>query len=175
MKARSLMVAVLCWATQVTAADLARPRLEVYKARRELLLFDGDKLVKSYCVALGGNPVPPKEREGDKATPEGSYFICEKNPNSQFHLSLGISYPNAADAERGLRDGLISRDEYESILRATANRETPPWKTKLGGEIFVHGDGSTPDWTWGCIALDNSHVEELYRLVPVQTPIVIYP
>jgi murein L,D-transpeptidase YafK len=174
-RAISSLVALVFWSAPLSASELAKPRIEVFKEKRELLLFDGDKVIQSYCVALGTNPVPPKEREGDRATPEGSYFICQKNPNSQFHLSLAISYPNEADARRGLRDGLISRAEYDAILRAIDNHETPPWTTKLGGELFVHGYGSAPDWTWGCIALENWEIEELYRLVPVGTPITIYP
>lgn len=157
------------------AADLAKPRIEVFKAKRELRLLDGDKLIKTYRVALGTNPVPPKERQGDRATPEGSYFICHKNPESKFHLSLAISYPGPADAKRGLKDGLISKQEYRAIVLADDGRTTPPWNTKLGGEVFVHGNGSAPDWTWGCIALDDPDIEELYRLVPVKTPITIHP
>ena len=155
--------------------ELEKPRLEVYKARRELLLYDGERLIRSYCVALGTNPVAQKEVEGDGATPEGTYFICEKNPYSQFYLSLGISYPGPQDAERGLKAGLISKEEYDAIQSAAALRISPPWKTKLGGEVFVHGDGAGPDWTKGCVAVDNCDIEELYRLVPLNTPITIYP
>lgn len=155
--------------------ELAQPRLEVFKARRELLLFDGDRLIKSYCVALGTNPVPSKEVEGDGATPEGLYFICERNPYSQFYLSLGISYPGPQDAERGLKAGLISQEEHDAILLAAAQRVTPPWKTKLGGEIFLHGDGAGADWTKGCIAVDNGDIEELFRVIPLNTPITIHP
>ena len=169
------LVALVCCGGSLIAAELAKPRIEVFKAKRELRLFDGDHLIKTYRVALGSNPVPPKERQGDRATPEGSYFICHKNPQSRFHLSLAINYPNAADAKRGLKSALISRAEYEAILRADANHKTPPWTTKLGGEVFVHGNGSSPDWTWGCVALDDSDIEELYRLVPVGTPITIFP
>ncbi len=133
------------------------------------------QVIKTYPIALGSNPVPPKERQGDRATPEGSYFICQKNPQSQFHLSLAISYPGPADAKRGLKAGLISDAEYKAIVQADAKHKTPPWDTKLGGEVFVHGNGSSPDWTWGCIALDNSDIEELYRLVPVRTSITIFP
>ena len=168
-------MALACCGTLLFAAEPTRPRIEVFKANRQLLLYDGDQLIKSYQVALGTNPVPPKEREGDRATPEGAYYICEKNPHSRFHFSLAISYPNAEDAKRGLRDGLISRAEHDAIIQATDNCDTPPWKTKLGGEIFVHGNGSSSDWTWGCIALDDSDIEELYGLVPVNTPINIYP
>ena len=157
------------------SGELASARIEVHKSRRELLLFDGDRLVNSYCVALGTNPVPPKEVEGDGATPVGTYFICEKNPYSQFYLSLGISYPGPQDAERGLKAGLISKEEYDAILSTATLRVTPPWKTRLGGEVFVHGEGAGPDWTKGCIAVDNSDMGELYRLVPLNTPITIFP
>ena len=171
----SLVIMFVCWNHWPIVANMSGPRIEVFKGTRQLLLFDGDNFVKSYRVALGTNPIPPKVKEGDRATPEGSYYICMKNPESQFHLSLGISYPNIADAKRGLRDGLISASEYEAIAQAAGKREKPPWKTKLGGEVFVHGNGSASDWTWGCIALDNSDIEELYRLIPVGTSITIYP
>ena len=169
------LLACVCGLASPIAVDLVKPRLAVYKARRELRLFEGDQLVKTYRIALGGNPVPPKEQEGDKATPEGAYFICLKNPRSRFHLSLAISYPGPADAARGLKAGLISEGEHDAILRADASQQSPPWKTRLGGEVFVHGGGSSPDWTWGCIALDDADIEELYALVPVKTPITIYP
>ncbi len=164
-----------CLQVSLWAADLAQPRLEVYKAKRVLQFFDADRLIKTYPIALGSNPVPPKEREGDRATPEGSYFICQKNPQSQFHLSLAISYPGPQDAERGFKAGLINKEEKMAILKASAHHQIPPWNTKLGGEVFVHGNGSKPDWTWGCVALDDQDVDELYRLVPVGTPITIHP
>ena len=171
---RIFVMVLVCWQATLSAADLAKPRIEVFKVRRELQLFDGTNLVKTYRVALGSNPVPPKERQGDRATPEGSYFICHKNPKSQYHLSLCISYPGPADAKHGLAAGLISKAEYQAILKADANRKTPPMNTKLGGDVFVHGNGSSPDWTWGCIAVEDSDIEELYRLVPVKTPINIH-
>jgi murein L,D-transpeptidase YafK len=159
----------------LVAADLANLRIEVFKSKRELQFFDGQRLIKTYRVALGTNPKPPKKREGDKATPEGSYFICRKNPRSQFYLSMGISYPGPHDAERGLKAGLISEAEHKAILEAHRKRTTPPWNTRLGGEVFIHGRGSKSDWTLGCIALDDSDIDELYRLVPVGTPIAIHP
>jgi murein L,D-transpeptidase YafK len=172
-----LLVVLACAQAAPPAAEppLAKPRIEVFKAKRELQLFDGDKLIKTYRVGLGEKPVPPKEREGDMATPEGTYFICHKNPASKFHLSLAISYPGPADAERGLKAGIITKKEHAEILRANANHTTPPFYTKLGGEVFIHGRGSATDWTWGCIALDDPDIEELYKKVPVKTPITIHP
>jgi hypothetical protein len=78
---------------------LERPRVVVHKAARSLELFDGDRLIKTYPVALGTNPVDPKRKEGDGCTPEGAYIICTKNERSRFHLFLGISYPNIEDAD----------------------------------------------------------------------------
>jgi hypothetical protein len=164
-QAVALLAALGALCVSLPAEDLAKPRIEVFKAKRLLQLFDGDKLIKTYRVGLGTNPVPP----------EGSYFICDKNPQSKFHLSLAISYPGPADARRGLDAGLISKIEYKSIMQASAEHRSPPWNTKLGGEVFVHGNGASSDWTWGCVALDNPDIEELYRLVPVRTPIRIHP
>jgi murein L,D-transpeptidase YafK len=176
--ARSILLflmAMISGQETLATGQLEKPRLEVFKGRRELLLYDGERVVGSYCVALGTNPLPAKEVEGDGATPEGTYFICEKNPYSNFYLSLGISYPGPQDAERGLKAGLISKEEYDAIVSAAAFRITPPWKTKLGGEVFLHGEGAGPDWTKGCIAVENSDMEELFRLVPLNTPISIFP
>lgn len=171
----ALLVTLLSWSIATSATDLAYPRLEVFKAQRIMKLFDGDQWVKTYRVALGTNPIPPKRLQGDRATPEGVYFISHKNPNSQFHLSLAISYPNEVDAKRGLTRRLITRAEYDAIRKALAEHNTPPSRTKLGGAIFIHGNGSAKDWTWGCIALDDADIEEVYRRIPVGTPIVIYP
>ena len=162
---------------QASFSDPGSPdlRIKVRKAARELRLFEGDRLVRTYRVALGTNPGPAKEREGDRATPEGTYMICLKNSQSQFHLSLAISYPGPVDAERGLKAGLISAQEYRTILQAAADHQPPPWNTPLGGEVFVHGGGNSSDWTWGCIALEDADIEDLYARVPVGTAITIAP
>jgi murein L,D-transpeptidase YafK len=170
----SFLLLILMTAPPLTAQDPAH-RIEIFKAKRELQLFQGDRLVKAWPVALGFNPVPAKERQGDGATPEGAYFICVKNPKSRFYLSLGVSYPGPEDARRGFKAGRITAAERDAILKACAAGKTPPWNTKLGGEIFIHGNGSKPDWTWGCVALDDPAMKELYDLVPAGTPVLIRP
>ncbi|HLL16780.1 MAG TPA: L,D-transpeptidase [Pyrinomonadaceae bacterium] len=152
---------------------LVKPRIVVSKSKRQLLLYAGGALVRTYKIALGGNPVDDKVRQGDRATPEGDFYVCVKNARSNFHLSLGLNYPNAEDAERGLRDKLITRAEYERIMHAIRNKRRPPWDTALGGEIFIHGGGSESDWTWGCVALSNPEIEELFDAVPLGTPVRI--
>jgi len=152
---------------------LIKPKIVVKKGRRELLLYSSDKLMRTYHVGLGLSPVGDKVRAGDRRTPEGDFYIFIKNDKSAFYLSLGLSYPNAPHAERGLRDGLISRTQYETILRALRAKKTPPQNTRLGGDIYIHGHGAGSDWIWGCVALENEDIRELFNAVNVGTPVTI--
>jgi murein L,D-transpeptidase YafK len=154
---------------------LANPKIVVSKSARRLQLYSGGRMVREYRVVLGGDPVGDKERQGDSRTPEGEFYVCVKNERSQFYRSLGLSYPNREDAERGLRDGLITRAEYDRIVRALTRKRTPPWDTALGGEIFIHGGGTSNDWTAGCVALDNADMQELFDSVRLGTPVRIEP
>ncbi len=152
-----------------------KPRIVVYKRERKLEFYSDKKLLRSYRIGLGFSPVADKEREGDGATPEGDFYIFVKNNKSAYYLSLGISYPNAEDAERGFRDGLINKKQRDSILDAIRNRAAPPQYTKLGGLIYIHGHGAGSDWTWGCVALENADIKELYDAVLIGTPVTIKP
>jgi murein L,D-transpeptidase YafK len=154
---------------------LVRPRILVRKSRRQLLLFSGDKLVRTYRVGLGLSPSGDKVREGDRRTPEGDFYIFTKNDKSAYYLSLGISYPNAVHAQRGLRDGLITKAQYDGIIRALRSGKAPPQNTPLGGEIYIHGNGAGSDWTWGCVALENQDIRELFAAVSIGTPVTIEP
>ncbi len=131
-------------------------KVEVHKADRKMYLLHGSRVLKAYHIKLGGNPIGPKQFEGDRKTPEGAYYITHRNGNSAYHLSLGISYPN--DADRAF---------------AKANNKPP------GGEIFIHGANnngrSRGDWTVGCIAVSDRQIEEIYAMVNPGTPIVIFP
>lgn len=128
----------------------------VYKERRQLYLMHNEAVLRAFDFELGFAPTGDKQVEGDGRTPEGAYIIDRKNPNSSFHLSVGISYPNDADR-----------------AEAAALGQRP------GGDIFIHG---TPrpfrrkdDWTAGCIAVTNREIEDIYAMVEVGTPIFIYP
>ena len=130
--------------------------VEVHKADRKMFLLHDGKVLKTYDIQLGGVPEGKKEFEGDLKTPEGAYFISHRNPNSTYHLSLGISYPNDAD-------------------RAAAKAEGK----EPGGDIFIHGQpGWTKvkgDWTVGCIAIPDKAMEDVYAMVNPGTPINIFP
>ncbi|HEY8459469.1 MAG TPA: L,D-transpeptidase family protein [Blastocatellia bacterium] len=163
----------------------ARYRILIKKGERKLYLYvsDGEKerLAKTYRIALGNNPTGPKRRQGDGATPEGDYYITHKNPRSNFYLSLGVSYPNVIDANRGLKEGLITKAQHQAIVSAINAKAKPPQNTKLGGDIFIHGGGTGKlfglirDWTLGCVALENDEIKELFEMIPVKTSVKIVP
>lgn len=158
----AVTLAMIFSAGPAFAAAAKIDRLEIDKSERSLTLFAGGKVIKTYRVALGGNPVGDKEHEGDDRTPEGRYTIDAKNPNSSFYLSLHISYPNAQDKKDARRRGVSP-----------------------GGQIMIHGTpdyiaalydaGMYPDWTAGCIAVRNSEIKEIFGLVKTGTPIEIKP
>ena len=152
---------------------LVSPRLVILKKKRKLRVFDGEILIKTYRISLGFSPDGDKVEEGDGKTPEGDFYIYTKNPKSQFYLSLGISYPGIEDAERGLRDRLIGQEEYDQILDAIRQKKMPPQKTRLGGEIYIHGGGTDNDWTQGCAAVNDQDMKELFDAVPIGTQIRI--
>lgn len=152
---------------------LVNPRIVVTKHKRLLQLYSAGQVVRTFRVGLGLSPVEDKIRAGDRRTPEGEFYICLKNAHSQFYLSLELSYPNLRHAERGLRDGLITRAQYNQIVRSIERKRVPPQNTRLGGELFIHGHGSQSDWTWGCVALDNKDIQEMFNAVPVGTPVTI--
>jgi len=155
--------------------SLKAPRIVVIKSKRRLQLYSDGAVVRTYRIGLGLNPVDDKKRQGDRATPEGDFYIFTKNDRSAYFLSLGLSYPNIEDAERGLRDGLISRAQHDAIVNAIKRKAKPPQNTALGGDIYIHGNGASSDWTWGCVALENEDMRELFDAVVVGTPVTIRP
>jgi murein L,D-transpeptidase YafK len=137
-------------------------RIVIVKSSRTMTLENNGHVLKTYKVALGGDPIGPKEREGDHKTPEGEYLVDAKNAHSQFYLALHISYPNASDRIRARRLG-----------------------TSPGGDVEIHGLGKKygwigarhrlSDWTDGCIAVTNEEVEEIFKMVDVGTRVELKP
>ena len=129
--------------------------IHVYKSQRRMELLRDGKVIARYRIALGDAPVGHKRQQGDERTPEGDYRITYRNARSRFHLSLRVSYPNEADSRQAKARGVDP-----------------------GGDIMIHG--ATPtwylrDWTDGCIAVTDAQIEEIWRRVPVGTPIRITP
>jgi len=156
-------------------AAVEAPSLVVVKSKRELQLLSQGEVIRTYRIGLGLDPVNPKVRQGDFATPEGTYYVCTKNPQSRYTLALGLSYPSPIDADRGLAEGMITAEQRARIQAAWESGGTPPWNTRLGGEIMIHGRGAYADWTAGCVALDDADIRELYRVIPVGTTVEIRP
>ncbi len=147
----------------------------IEKSLRRLTLTRRDEAPLVFPVALGKCPEGHKEREGDNRTPEGEYYVCTRNDKSKFHLALGLSYPNPADAASALARGEITSAQHEAICAAHEIRRRPPWDTPLGGFIMIHGGGTASDWTAGCIALSNEDIETLFSLCPMGTRVKIVP
>lgn len=168
MRIRVLIALTVLWlgafgCTQTGAGSaLHADRVLVLKKERTLELLSRGKVIKSYKVALGGNPIGPKTRQGDHKTPEGVYVLDRRNAHSQFHRAIHISYPNERD-------------------RAVARK----LKVSPGGDVFVHGLPNgygyvgaahrMKDWTDGCVAVTDEEIEEIWRAVPDGTPIEIRP
>jgi len=147
------------------SAAVAEPqadRILIEKAKREMTLLTHGKVLRSYRVALGHNPVGPKTRQGDMRTPEGLYTIDARYAQSEYHRALHISYPNAADRAQARKLGVDP-----------------------GGDILIHGLPNGMgyigkahrlwDWTKGCVAVTDEEIEEIWRLVPNGTPVEIRP
>ncbi len=154
---------------------IENPQLVVKKSERKLEVFDSEKLVKTYRIVLGFAPEGDKKQEGDGKTPLGEFYVFTKNDQSKFYLSLGVSYPSIEDAERGLRENIISQAEHDAIIQAVADKKMPPQDTRLGGAIYIHGGGTEKDWTWGCLALKDEEMKEIYDAIPLGAKITILP
>jgi murein L,D-transpeptidase YafK len=153
---------------------LNEPSILVEKSAGRLTLMDGGAVVKVYPAITGSN-AGDKVREGDRRTPEGLFYVCYKNPDSLYTLSLGLSYPNEEDAARGLRDGLLTQAQHDAIVAAIRAGGQPPWDTPLGGEIMIHGCKNDRSGTAGCVAVSDDDIRELYPLLPEGTPVTIVP
>ena len=148
--------------TSAVPPQLLADRVVVRKSERRMYLMHGATVLRSYRVALGLNPVGPKEQEGDSRTPEGHYMLTRRNPRSEYFLSIQVSYPNDRDMQRARR-----------------NRLSP------GGSVMIHGLPNElrreptyyekRDWTDGCIAVSDSDMLEIWLMTPPDTPIDILP
>jgi murein L,D-transpeptidase YafK len=144
----------------------------VEKSQGRLTLYkDGQQVLMVPCFT-GKNP-GSKQAEGDLRTPEGVYRVCDRNDHSDFHLSLGLDYPGIKDAEAAFAEGRIDSATRDAILAAHTAGQTPPWNTPLGGEIYIHGEGTERNWTLGCVKVRNADIERLFAVVPLGTPVDI--
>lgn len=172
-------------AASVDMRDLATQQdtvVIVEKSVNKMTVFYQGKALKSFTVVSGVNDQGDKQRQGDNRTPEGRFFITEKERlNDHPYLGrkwLGLSYPDPVHAQRGIENNLINSNQYREIVRANEQKIQPPQNTALGGWIGIHGGRedltkARINWTEGCLALQDADLEELYRLVDYGTPVVI--
>jgi len=156
------LIGQLAFSQGDSRAALHADRVLVLKKDRTLQLLDHGRVVKTYKIALGGDPVGPKSRQGDHKTPEGVYVLDSRNAQSKFHKAIHISYPNARERANAGKMGISA-----------------------GGDVFVHGlpngygflgaSHRLRDWTDGCIAVTDEEIDEIWKAVPNGTPIEIRP
>jgi len=147
--------------------------IAISKKTHFLEVWDHGEMTHSYVITTGAGD-GDKEVSGDDKTPEGEFFVCGKNPGSSYARGLFLNYPNSEDAQRGLDEGLISRAEYDAIVSAEANGQTPPYDTALGGYIEIHGAREPQDNSSGCIELLDEEMIELYDMIPEGTKVFIF-
>lgn len=150
------------WIFQKPREPLRADRILVEKEKRRMTLFFEGRAVRTYCIALGRDPVGPKTQEGDQKTPEGIYQITGRNPESAFHLSLRISYPNAADVAQAEARGVNAGFDImiHGLPNGTTDPDSPRWRA---------------DWTAGCIAVSDAEIAEIWNAVPDGIRIQICP
>ena len=137
-------------------------RVVVLKADRTLELYDGSNLLRSYSISLGREPAGPKQQQGDRRTPEGSYVLDYRKADSSFHRALHISYPRPDQVAAAQARGVAAGDLI--MIHGLPN-----------GLGFIGRLHLLMDWTVGCIAVTNADVDEIWRVVPDGTPIEIRP
>ena len=145
---------------KVLPAGTTIDRILVEKSERKLSILRGGKVLKTYHVALGRNPIGAKEQEGDNKTPEGIYTIDYRNPKSEYHLALHISYPSAEDITRAAQRGVNAG--FDIMIHGLPN-----------GQDRIGAAHRQKDWTAGCIAVTDEEIDELYRVTPDGTTIEI--
>ena len=161
----------------------AEPGLRIVASKKHhvLKVIRDGKTLRTFRASFGYSE-GQKESIGDGRTPVGRYFVYERKPSDRFRWFLGISYPGIEDADRAFEKGRISADTWADIFIAERSRQAPPYDTPLGGFIGIHGTGAEgrkaklrqiSDWTDGCVALNDSDMDELFAMTPVGTVVEI--
>jgi len=182
-----LLICLIC-AVAATNAVPAEPTraanaiVVIDKAEKSLVLLKHGRQAARFPATFGLDPDSDKTRKHDLATPEGLYLIVSKQSTSRFNQLMGLSYPNLANAEKGLAAGVISLGEYRRIAKAVQKPNPMPCGTRLGCGIAIHGGGvfrysdhtRERDWTEGCVALDDTDMEKLFRACRPGDPVIIF-
>ncbi len=165
----------------VPAKAVSNVWIRVSKVNKTVYIYRGTDLIKKFPADFGYNVFADKEKRGSSTepdhwrTPEGVFYVVRKNPRSQYYKALVLNYPTAEDAERGLQQRLISEGQYRAIVKAEEDFQVPPMNTGLGGWIEIHGKGTGvgANWTQGCVAVRDVHIDQIWRWADVGTPVLI--
>ena len=156
-------------------SQVSSPHLYVYKEKRRLYVVQSNVVVRDYPITLGPHPVGDKQTAGDGRTPEGDFYVCGKTPGERIIKTLIIDYPDKRHAERALFSGIISPLQFKQIVQAAKSKTSPPWNTKLGGQVAIHALGGRENGAQGDIELYGSDMKELFKVASLGTPVHIRP
>ncbi|WP_129140118.1 L,D-transpeptidase family protein [Modicisalibacter coralii] len=152
--------------------DHASSTLTIYRGDRELERF--------HPISVGRRGVASQRLRGDMTTPSGEFRITRINRDSNFHIFLGLDYPNLAQARQAQEDGTFSDSDFARYLSYYRRHGRPPQDTILGGSIGIHGLGEADpelhrrfNWTQGCVAVTNRQIDRLTQLVRLGTKVII--
>ncbi len=180
-KEKTILALVPVFWTFLALSCSAQKLILIEKFSRTLYLYQDTVLLKAFPVSLGFDPISPKKKEGDGATPEGLYYVSTKYHSRRYKLFIGLSYPSLKDIELAHWERRLSDQEYRLCLeelRGARGKRCP-----LGSNVGIHGGGvfrpgedgkEERDWTHGCIALDDKDVALVYNFVELGTPVLIY-
>ena len=170
----------------VLDSEIDEATMAVRSKSKPLVIFDksthflqvwvkGRKVYQCMGTSGLGKSFDDKQFMGDGITPIGEYYITVKNTQSKYYKSLGISYPNAEDAARGLANGYIDQQKYNEIVDAQNRGVQPDWSSGMGGAIMIHGHLNPRDTSAGCITISNDDVDAIWKFLPVGSTVIIQP
>jgi hypothetical protein len=165
------------------SAHLSNLWIRIDKSDRTTYVYRGGELWRELPADVSANPEGDKIRRAGRTEseehkiPEGTFYVTRLFAESDYYLAFVLSYPTPRHARQGLESGLISQGQYDAIVSAHRDFREPPQGTRLGGliEIHGHGTGRRRAWTRWCVALRNVHMDDLWEVVHVGTPVVIEP
>lgn len=173
-----LLLALLLPAPLLAQQDI---RVVVDSARAELVVYEGQQVIKRYPdIAVGRGGLSDVRQRGDGSTPRGQFEVSWINEDSPFRRFYGLNYPNRQQADQALHDGRINRRQWRAIRYALSQGQPPPANTPLGGRIGIHGLGNADpaiharfNWTQGCVAVSNEQIDDLAQWLLPGTPVEI--
>lgn len=157
--------------------------LVVDKTGQKLMVYADTTFIKSYKIAYGRSQSNIKISADDYVTPIGEYSICFIGISENYYRIFKLNFPNIHDVAEALKNGDISKTEYDKVVNSYKLNGCPDSSSALGANIGIHGIGVynfifknlpfTFNWTNGSISINNENIDELFPYVKIGTKVKI--